>query len=280
MGSKTRIFGLILAVAVVGGGIWLGAISNRDDEPTSKASDPMPAVDAEAETILVAEDEAEWPPFLFADTNAPDGVAGASVDLLREVLETRGYSVKVERFPWERVKRNVEKGHNHIMNNASSNPKRMQTYRRTVPIYQISHAFFYREERFPDGPPIKTVAEIDALNIGGMRGYNYDIYAFDTEQIQQVDSVESLFQLLRRDWVDLIIGYPEIYHALAQQGKVDLTGLRAAEILDSEPLVFYSWVSRSIKESEKLLAEINKGLREFETNGRKKKIFARYGLIE
>ena len=124
------------------------------------------------------------------------------------------------------------------------------------------------------------MAEIDALSIGGMRGYNYDIYAFDTGQIDQVDSVESLFQLLRRGQFDLIIGYPDIYHALAHQGKVDLTGLRAAEIPDSEPLVFYAWVSRNIKESEKLLAEINKGLQEFETNGRKKKIFALYDLIE
>lgn len=284
MQSNTRSFSwisfmadaLIITMAAVGAGIVFGEESHLDDS-ASKAREAMTGISG---TILIAEDETEWPPFLFTDKNAADNVGGASVDLVREALVISGYKVKVERYPWERAKRLVEEGQNHIMNNASSNTKRMQTYHRTLPLYQISHAFFYLEERFPYGPAIGTAADIDTLNIAGMRGYNYDIYEFDTEKINKVDMVESLFQMLRAGRVDLIIGYPEIYNALAQQGKINLTGMKSSQIIGSKPLIFYSWVSRNIKTPEKLLADINMGLTELEDNGRKKAIFAQYGLIE
>jgi len=280
IGNKTKNIILFFSVilTVIFAGIWFTKPFYDNDKTITNTNDPM-AVMREA-TILIAEDEAEWPPYLFTDIKAPDGVGGASVDLIREALAISGYKVKVERYPWVRAKRQVEKGQNHIMNNASSNSKRMQAYHRTAPLYQISHAFFYLEERFPYGPPVSSVADIDALSIAGMNGYNYSIYEFDTNKIDKVDLVESLFKMLRAGRVDLIIGYPEVYNAMAQQGAINLTGMKSIPIIDSEPLIFYSWVSRNIKEPETLLRDINMGLMVLENNGRKKAIFAQYGLIE
>jgi polar amino acid transport system substrate-binding protein len=278
--NTIKIIGVILAVTAISVIIWFFTLSMREEESSSIERTQLSRKTTGDDTILVADDHAEWPPYLLADSTAPDGVAGASVVLLRKVLESRGYSVKIDRFPWARALHLVATGSFHILNNASSNPERMRTYYRSNPIYQISHAFFYRKERFPNGLPITTQEDVDDFYVGGMRGYNFGLYKFDIDKIHQVDSVDALFGLIGADRVDFVIGYPEIYHSLEKQGKISLAGIETVKIPDTSPLIFYVWVSRTIDNPEGLLEDINAGLQEFEANGNKRKIFTGYGLFE
>ena len=89
-----------------------------------------------------------------------------------------------KRLPWKRAQLYVEQGRYHLLNNASANPERRKKYLASDPIYSLQEAFYYRKSQFPQGPPVGTVADIDALRIGGMRGYNFKNLKFDTSKIQ------------------------------------------------------------------------------------------------
>ena len=172
----------------------------------------------------------------------------------------------------------VETGKSQIVIDASRNRKRETTFLFSEPIYTIRHGLFFEKRRF-DGSVIKTVQDVNKFTIGGILGYNFDVYKFDTSAIEQgTRTPKALLSKLRAGRLDFAIGYVEVYEAIAKLEQSDfLSGLGWIEIPETIPLVFHMMFTRS-DQGERLLAAVNEGLKQLKDDGKYNEIFKKYGV--
>ncbi len=93
-------------------------------------------------------------------------------------------------------------------------------------LYELHHVFYYDKGKYPDGPGIENVKDVDKFSVGSIFGYNLAIYKFDIGKVDSgTKTIEKLLRKLRAGRIDLAIGYVEIWQGLAAMGKTDLNGL-------------------------------------------------------
>ncbi len=228
------------------------------------------------EPIIICND-GEWPPYGYKDPNNEEKCIGVSVDIISEILSRKGLEFEVKIVPWKRCLKYVEHGKYHIVTDASRNPEREEKFLISDPIYFLRHGFFYEKSKFDD-LVIKTTQDVNKFTIGGVLGYNFGVYKFDTSKIDKgaIDS-KVLLTKLRAGRHDFAIGYVEIFEAYAKMGSIDLSGLGWIEIPETTPLVFHMMFTRNEK-GKKILGIVNEGLKQLKNDGTFDKILKKSGI--
>jgi polar amino acid transport system substrate-binding protein len=224
--------------------------------------------------------DAEWPPYDYKDPQNKNKPVGATIDILHEIFKRRNMKIDIKILPWKRCEYRVETGQSHMIIDLSINPEREKKYLISAPLYELKHAFYYKKARYPDGPEIRTVEDVNMFSVGAILGYNLDIYKFD---ISKVDSgavtIDRLLKKLRLRYIDLAIGYIEIYQGLAAIGQIDLTGLDYIEIPETPSKQYYVMFTRKKgKGGKQLLKMFNHGLEQLKSEGYYQKVFEKYGI--
>jgi len=229
------------------------------------------------EVIRVCND-GEWPPYGYKDPRNEEMAIGITVDILHEIFRRRNLKSEITIFPWKRCEYNVKKGKYQVITDISRNSEREKKYLVSDPIYEVHHAFYYDKTRYPDGPGIRTVEDVNRFSVGSVFGYDIDMYKFDITKVDSgTKTIDSLLKKLRRKYVDLAICYVEVCQALVTMGKIDLTGLGRMEIPGTFSDEYHIMFTRG-KGGEELLEIFNKELKQLKSEGYYQKVFQKYGI--
>lgn len=221
--------------------------------------------------------DAKWAPYAYEDSNNEQKAIGVSVDIISKILLNNQLKFKVKIMPWKRCLLSVKAGKYDVVIDASKNLEREKKFLFSEPVYYINHSFFYEKNKF-NNLNIKTNQELNDFKIGGIVGYNFDVYKFDTSKIYQgAKEPKILLAQLRKGRHDLVIGYTEIFEVYEKMGEIDLSGLEWIKIPETSPLVFHMMLTRNVK-GKKLLKIVNEGLKKIKSDGIYSNILKKYGI--
>ena len=224
--------------------------------------------------------DAEWPPYDYKDPGNERKAVGATIDILHEIFKRGGLETDISIVPWKRCEIGVENGEYHMIIDLSKNAEREKKYLVSEPLYELNHVFYYDKGRYPDGPGIGSVKDVDGFSVGSILGYNLGIYKFDISKVDSgTKTIAKLLRKLRAGRIDLAIGYVEIWQGLAAMGKTDLKGLGHVKIPEMPSAVYHVMFTRKKgKGGEALLGIFDRELGRLRSEGRYREIFENHGI--
>ncbi len=214
-------------------------------------------------------DEAQWPPFSYADNGA---LKGFTIDLLERALGRRSIKVRIDQLPWKRCLAATENGQRYqIALDASSSPERQRTFLLTRAYYELTPSFFYSRQHHPNGIQIQRGQELGQFGtVCGLAGYNYSNFALgQTPVYTGAQDFDALIQMTYRGRCALFLGRHEIVAGMARIGRDLLADpeLAYAAIPDAQSEPFYMLVSRNIAEPEALQQLLNEAIESMSRSG-------------
>lgn len=150
-------------------------------------------------------------------------------------------------------------------------PQRERSYWLSRPLYETQLLALWR----PDNPPgldgLHSLAALEGLRIGGIRGYSYSqLGSAIQERMVRAPNYAALLQMLRARRVDLILVNEAVRqgHAmLGVSGFSDEADLRMRPVPGHQPSRFHLLFSRQHPEGARLHAEFDATLGELERGG-------------
>jgi polar amino acid transport system substrate-binding protein len=161
-----------------------------------------PAVLAEEWRVVGDEQFAPYS-YVTADDDRP---LGLDIELVEAVMHEAEIPYTLRLYPWERVKRMLERGDAEMAFQFAGTPERMQQYELVGPIRTGSTIFMTT-----DKSAISDWSELDELSpyvIGQVRGYAYQS-AFDQADLSRDTSAQNprqLVSMLLAGRIDIIVG--------------------------------------------------------------------------
>lgn len=143
---------------------------------------------AHAETILACADQAEMPPFVYAeraDGRKTERITGASVDLLRQIGQRHGWDIKVQLLPWARCMAMVASHQIALAINVSAEDAQASGLAVSIPYYTIHQLYFYSRRARPQGLVLKKLGELSKYHVCGMGGYRFEAYGIATDSVDR-----------------------------------------------------------------------------------------------
>jgi polar amino acid transport system substrate-binding protein len=157
-----------------------------------------------AETWRVIGDE-QFAPYSFV-TQQDDTPRGLDVDLVEAVMKEAGVAYSLRLYPWERVKRMLDKGETEMAFQFAGTPERKAQYQLAGPIRTGSTVFMTSlKTSIRDW---KTLDEFAPFVIGQVRGYAYESN-FDKADLRRDTSAQNprqLVSMLLAGRIDIIVG--------------------------------------------------------------------------
>lgn len=157
-----------------------------------------------AETWRVVGDEQFAPySFVIQDDDTPRGL---DVDLVEAVMKEAGVAYSLRLYPWERVKRMLERGEAEMAFQFAGTPERMTQYELVGPLRTGSTVFMTTRKTSIDD--WKTLDDFSPFVIGQVRGYAYES-AFDKADLARDTSAQNprqLVSMLLAGRIDIIVG--------------------------------------------------------------------------
>ena len=157
-----------------------------------------------AETWRVVGDE-QFAPYSFV-TQEDDTPRGVDVDLVEAVMKEAGVAYSLRLYPWERVKRMLERNETEMAFQFAGTPERKAQYELAGPIRTGSTVFMTsRKIAIKDW---KTLDDFAPFVIGQVRGYAYES-TFDKADLARDTSAQNprqLVSMLLAGRIDIIVG--------------------------------------------------------------------------
>lgn len=219
--------------------------------------------------LLACADQAEMPPFVFAERNngqKTDHITGASVDLLRQIAQRHGWEVRVQLLPWARCVALVGSGKAQLALNLSEADARANGIRLSVPYFTMHNVYFYSRRARPQGIVLKRLDDLRQFNLCGLGGHRFEAFGVASEQVDRGTTVgyEQLINKLHLGRCDLFIDSRE---TMAGQYLINpkLRTMLVDGTLISQPLpgtptrALYFGVAPGAANAE-ILSQLNAGL--------------------
>ncbi|ACS80338.1 substrate-binding periplasmic protein [Maridesulfovibrio salexigens] len=219
-----------------------------------------------------------WSPYCYTSPEDPLTLKGFTVDFLKEVFSQPDDELQFLALPWKRCLVMLENNELDLVLDGSKDSPRLKKFLFSQEIYHLDNALFYLKSRFPDGPQIKSVEDIDKFSLGGVFGFNYKVYPFDVSMVQQgAKDIETMLKMLERRRFELAIGFEQIVCS-----RMRLKGIGGGDISyilmpNVKSLRFYIFGNHTLK-TDKLIERINSALQEMKADGRLAKLKRKYGL--
>ncbi|XQE66250.1 substrate-binding periplasmic protein [Pseudomonas sp. P3C3] len=159
---------------------------------------------ATAETWRVVGDE-QFAPYSFVtiDDDTPRGV---DVELIQAIMQAGAIDYQLRLYPWERVKRMLDRGEVEMAFQFAGTPERKAQYELAGPIRTGSTVFMTSHKiSLKDW---KTLDDFTPFVIGQVRGYAYESN-FDKAELRRDTSAQNprqLVSMLLAGRIDIIVG--------------------------------------------------------------------------
>jgi len=244
--------------------------------------------DAIAQPVSICDDEGEWPPYVYYSRvdGKPDKseVTGASVELMGEVFKLIDMKYSITLLPWKRCLMEVDKfGQNRkyeVVANGSFSKARADKYYVSTPIYKTHKGVFYSKKKFPKGPPIRKLSDLNEFDsICGVLGYNYGQYKLDPNKINlhSAPNMGAALQMLSSQRCDILLNSIEsVFGGVAIGNYAIPPDVAHMAIPEIEPTTFHLFIAKSSPRGLELLKKVNKAIHILQSNGVSKKIFKKY----
>lgn len=214
-----------------------------------------------------------WEPYYGKDM--PRG--GFFTELVRTAFERAGHSVTVEFMPWPRAMLEVKQGDRDVLLGAYWSKERAETYIASDSIYTdrtglVAHESLGVQE-------FDSLRELTDYTIGVGRGFAVSD-EFDDADYLDKDFEETQILNLRKlfaDRVDMVAGSFVSIRYFANKEDMDVSALEFLEPPLQEQSL-HIMVSRSIPDSEELLADFHEGLEAIREDGTYERILEEMGF--
>lgn len=237
-----------------------------------------------AVTVKTCADQAEIPPFVFAERNGgqPSGkVVGATVDLLNLIGAQEGWTVSVQLMPWARCLVLVASSRIDLALNVGRADAEGKLVLSDA-YFTMHNVYFYSRRARPQGIKLERLAEVRNYRLCGLGGYRFEAYGIPTSEVDRgTIGYEQLIVKLHLGRCDLFIDSRE---TMAGQYLINpkLRSLLVDGTLVSQPLPdaplrpLYFGAAADSAQAARLLKTVNEGLRRLEKTGQLDKLLARY----
>lgn len=239
-----------------------------------------------AEKLLACADQAEMPPFAYAERvngHKTADVTGASVDLLRLIGAPLDWQVQVELLPWARCLALVAAHRVQLALNINRADALASGLLLSQPYFTMHNVYFYSRRARPRGLTLARLEDVRRYHVCGLGGYRFEAYGIATAEVDRGTTAgyEQLIAKLHLGRCDLFIDSRE---TMAGQYLINPT-LRdrlSDGTLVSQPLPgvptreLYFAVAANDAASAKLLAAVDAGLAQLDKRKDLDKLLARY----
>lgn len=141
-----------------------------------------------------------WAPYV--SSTLPDG--GPAATLVAEVLGRSGYAADLSFSSWAQVDSRVARGSAAAAFPVVASDERRAAYLLSDPLMTFDYVLFH-DRTDGDPPQITTGADLTALRIGTISGYDYwDEFEANASDVVQYDNSLQAFEGMRRGEVDLV----------------------------------------------------------------------------
>lgn len=244
------------------------------------------AAPAAAATLRACADQAEMPPFTYAERvggRKSEQVVGVSVDLLRQIGHRQGWDVQVALLPWARCLAMVADHRSDLAINIGLADAQASALQVSRPYFTMHNVYFYSRRARPQGLNLAQLSDVQHYHLCGLGGYRFEAFGIDTRRVDRGTTAgyEQLISKLHLGRCDLFIDSRE---TMAGQYLVN-PNLRSALVdgtLVSQPLpgsptrALYFGVAGGGAASAALLDQLNRGLDALEKTRELDKLLDRY----
>ncbi len=228
----------------------------------------------------------EWAPYSYVPIvdgkRVTDQWKGFSVELFDEIFKIIGWEHSIGYVTWKRCLNEVDnfgkKGRFEVFFDGTYNKSRAEKYYFTAPIYTTHQGLFYSAAKYPDGPDVKSVADLKNFSICGVSGNNYDIYGLADSDIKtRAKRLNLALKMVAYDRCDLAVSSMEPVYGSKLTGESFIPdGVVGKPIPGMLPTKFYIFVAKTSPRAYELLTKINQALATLQNNGVSDRILAKY----
>lgn len=251
---------------------------------------------AKADTLLMI--AGDFCPYA-CDPDKEDGKSGFTYDILTEIFEPHGHSIKIQLTPWERAFTLYNQQPAHIAGIIGVNKELPLDPKKTVypdeEICQYTHAFYAKKGAHKtNGWSYQTLDSIDYLKLGAVKGYSY-CSAHMTKYVAQApaNKVDALSgrNVVRRNFNKLLNGrfdvwlgnIPMVDYFLYKQRKNPNS--KAHQVYKADNLVCDGLVNAypvfyDTPKGREYAQIFNDGMIKLRESGKLDEILARYGMTD
>lgn len=215
-----------------------------------------------------------YPPYIISDTNG--GVRGIDIDLIREIYQRSGITVKVNLASFDQSIRLVEKGYADLVPTLSKNPQREKTMVFTDNYREPSRYVFIA---LSDSPlQVNAFQDLKGITVGTMKGYGYwEQFSKETAIRKDIsDKEEILFRKLFKRHIDCLImnEHAARYYITSNgiQKKVRMLAFSYLEESGSDTRIAFT----KVKDMAQYVHLFNEGYQLLREDGILKSLTARY----
>jgi polar amino acid transport system substrate-binding protein len=170
----------------------------------------LATVQARAEIVQACADQAEMPPFVYAERvngAKTEHIIGASVDLLRQIGEHNGWQVQVQLLPWARCMALVASHQVQFALNLSEDDAKGAGLAVSIPYFTMHNVYFYSRRARPQGLILKQLDDLHHYHVCGLGGYRFEAFGIATGTVDRGTTIgyEQLIAKLHLGRCDLFI---------------------------------------------------------------------------
>ncbi len=235
-----------------------------------------PLVVTAKEFILLAD---EWCPYNCTPKTFHEGFA---VEVIREILKSKGHTLKYKIINWPRAIKEVLKGNAHGVIGASVGE--------TPGLIFMERSIFKAKDIFivPQNSPIRKFSEKEFTSkdytVAAVHGYSYNkiIDRFIASKSKKVilargdQPLSVLVNLLKKKRVDVVIENASVWNYYLKKENMEKNTFREVGNISAQDI--YIALSPVKKNSKLLLKILDDGLNEFEKTDHYKKLKSKYGI--
>ena len=241
---------------------------------------------AAQEPVRVCAGIGKWAPYSYVPVvdgkPVTDQWQGFSAELIDEIFAIIGWQHSIGYLPWKRCTREVDNfekyGSYEVFFDGSYNKSRAEKYYLTAPIYTTRQGIFYSAAKYPDGPDVKSIADLKNFTLCGVLGHNYDTYGLaDTDIKARAKRLGLALKMVARNRCDLTMNSMEPVYGSKLFGESFIPdGVLGKPIPGMLPTKFYIFVAKTSPRAYELFTKINQALTILQNNGVSDRILAKY----
>ncbi len=238
---------------------------------------------SEKPLISICGDLAGWPPFHYFQRKGGEKtseIVGYDVDVLKEILEPKGFELEFSMIPWKRCLFEVSKGVRYQIGLSSSFSKtRDLLYYLSVPYYEVTPHYYYSKRHFPNGLKIDRFTDLYNYKGCGLLGYNYAGFGVTNELIDtSANDFPQIIQMTHRGRCDFFLARYEIFSGFVRIGEnfpLD-PQLGHSKLPGNVTDPFHLLITRNHSISDQLKRLIDEGIQQMKDSGQLENLLNSY----
>ncbi|MCP4021146.1 MAG: amino acid ABC transporter substrate-binding protein [Desulfobacteraceae bacterium] len=223
----------------------------------------------------------EFPPFEFTKDNK---VVGIDTEIIKQVLKRLGYVPKIKMLPWKRALLMTQKGEFAGIYSLTKTPEREKDYHFSNQLTTVRDVFFKLKKNNIEWSALDDLKD---FRIGASSGYGYPpefmtaLKEKKFKQIQMLNGDDLELRHLKRliiDRIDMAICEVSVCQYLIKIHAPEFDTIDFIDTTIGEERGYYIGFSKLWPGAQRIAKDFNDELAKFIAQGKRKKIFKKYGI--